>query len=89
MFQALVLEKNAEGQAVAAIREMDDSALPAGDVTVAVEYSTVNYKDGLCLSPTGSGLVMAVIGRVQRAMPVRRSVTVIMPEWLTAKTSPR
>jgi len=59
MFKALVLEKNAEGQAVAAIREMDDSALPAGDVTVAVEYSTVNYKDGLCLSPTGSGLVRA------------------------------
>ena len=57
MFKALVLEKNAEGQAVATIREMDDSALPAGDVTVAVEYSTVNYKDGLCLSPSGSGLV--------------------------------
>jgi acrylyl-CoA reductase (NADPH) len=59
MFKALVLEKNAEGQAAAAIREMDDSALPAGDVTVAVDYSTVNYKDGLCLSPTGSGLVRA------------------------------
>ena len=29
----------------------------AGDVTVAVEYSTVNYKDGLCLSPSGGGLV--------------------------------
>ena len=57
MFQALVLEKNAEGQAVAAIRELDDSALPAGEVTVAVEYSTVNYKDGLCLSPSGGGLV--------------------------------
>lgn len=57
MFKALVLEKNTEGQAVAAIREMDDSALPAGDVTVAVDYSTVNYKDGLCLSPSGSGLV--------------------------------
>jgi len=26
-------------------------------VTVAVEYSTINYKDGLCLSPTGGGLV--------------------------------
>jgi len=57
MFKALVLDKNAEGQAVATIREMDDSALPAGDVTVAIEYSTVNYKDGLCLSPSGSGLV--------------------------------
>jgi len=31
--------------------------LPEGDVTVAVEYSTVNYKDGLCLSPKGGGLV--------------------------------
>lgn len=59
MFRALVLEKNAEGQAVASVREMDDSALPAGEVTVAVEYSTLNYKDGLCLSPTGGGLVRA------------------------------
>ena len=59
MFQALVLEKNAEGQAAAVIRQLDDSVLPAGDVTVAVEYSTLNYKDGLCLSPSGSGLVRA------------------------------
>ena len=46
MFQALVLEKNAEGQAAAVIRQLDDSVLPAGDVTVAVEYSTLNYKHG-------------------------------------------
>jgi acrylyl-CoA reductase (NADPH) len=39
------------------IKEIDESALPDGDVTVAVEYSTVNYKDGLCLSPKGGGLV--------------------------------
>lgn len=57
MFKALLLEKNAEGQAQATIREMEDSALPAGEVTVAVEYSTVNYKDGLCLSANGGGLV--------------------------------
>ena len=57
MFRALLLEKTAEGQAVASIKDLDESALPAGDVTVAVEYSTVNYKDGLCLSPTGGGLV--------------------------------
>ncbi len=57
MFKALLLEKNAEGQAVASLREMEDAALPAGEVTVAVEYSTVNYKDGLCLSPSGGGLV--------------------------------
>lgn len=57
MFRALVLEKDAEGQAVATVRQLEDSALPAGDVTVAVEYSTLNYKDGLCLSPSGGGLV--------------------------------
>ena len=57
MFRALALEKNADGQAVASIQKMDDSALPAGEVTVAVEYSTLNYKDGLCLSASGGGLV--------------------------------
>ena len=35
---------------MAHVRELDESALPAGDVTVAVEYSTLNYKDGLALS---------------------------------------
>jgi len=57
MFRALLLEKSAEGQAQARLAELDDSALPAGEVTVAVEYSTLNYKDGLCLSPSGGGLV--------------------------------
>jgi acrylyl-CoA reductase (NADPH) len=59
MFRALLLEKNPEGQAVAAIKDLDDSALPAGEVTVAVEYSTINYKDGLCLNPTGTGMVQS------------------------------
>lgn len=59
MFRALLLEKDETGAARATIRELDDSALPAGDVTVAVDYSTVNYKDGLCLSPSGGGLVRA------------------------------
>ena len=49
MFRALVLEKEGDA-AVAHVRELDESALPAGDVTVAVEYSTLNYKDGLALS---------------------------------------
>jgi len=59
MFKALILEQNADGLAEATIREIDEKALPPGDVTVAVEYSTVNYKDGLCLSPKGGGLVRA------------------------------
>lgn len=57
MFRALVLDKNAEGLAKTSIQQLDLAALPAGDVTVAVDFSTVNYKDGLCLSATGGGLV--------------------------------
>ena len=57
MFKALLLEKEGDGPAVARIAELSEDRLPAGEVTVAVEYSTVNYKDGLCLSPSGGGLV--------------------------------
>ncbi|MGR3364807.1 MAG: alcohol dehydrogenase catalytic domain-containing protein, partial [Maritimibacter harenae] len=58
MFKALLLTQNDDGVASAAITELSEDDLPSGgDVTVAVEYSTVNYKDGLCLSPKGGGLV--------------------------------
>ena len=57
MFRALILEKTGDGPAVARIADLPDDDLPAGEVTVAVEYSTLNYKDGLCLAATGSGLV--------------------------------
>ncbi|WP_431300478.1 MDR family oxidoreductase [Tabrizicola sp. BL-A-41-H6] len=57
-FRALVVEKDAEGKTHAAVQVLDEAALPAGDVTVAVEYSTINYKDGLCIGP-GGGLVRA------------------------------
>jgi acrylyl-CoA reductase (NADPH) len=52
-FKALLLEKSEDGTISQSIQEIDEDRLPAGEVTVAVEYSTVNYKDGLCL--TGSG----------------------------------
>ncbi len=55
--RAILMEQGADGAAVARLAELDDAALPAGAVTVAVEYSTVNYKDGLCMSASGSGLV--------------------------------
>lgn len=57
MFKALVMEQNDDGLAQAVIKEISEDQLPEGNVTVAVEYSTVNYKDGLCLSPKGGGLV--------------------------------
>lgn len=56
MFRALVVEKAEDGSTKASVQELPDDRLPAGDVTVAVEYSTLNYKDGLCLG-SGGGLV--------------------------------
>lgn len=48
MFQALVLEKEPEFSA--SVRTVDDSFLPAGDVTIEVDYSTLNYKDALAIT---------------------------------------
>ena len=48
MFKALVLDKS-EGFR-AEVREVEDSFLPEGDVTMAVDYSTLNYKDGLAIT---------------------------------------
>ena len=56
MFNALVVEKGEDGKTSAAVQSLSDDQLPKGDVTVAVDYSTVNYKDGLCIGP-GGGLV--------------------------------
>lgn len=55
-FRALLVDKDAEGRTSAQVATLTDDQLPDGDVTVAVEYSTVNYKDGLCIGP-GGGLV--------------------------------
>ena len=55
--RALLMEKGEDGQAVARLAEVPEDQLPAGDVTVRVEFSTLNYKDGLCLSASGGGLV--------------------------------
>lgn len=51
-FRAVVVDKTETGVSIE-IRELDESQLPAGDVTIAVEWSSVNYKDGLACSPTG------------------------------------
>ncbi|MGV7033590.1 acrylyl-CoA reductase (NADPH) [Methylobacterium symbioticum] len=55
MFKAILIEKDEAGDR-AALREIDEAQLPEGDVTVAVAYSTLNYKDGLAI--TGKGPVV-------------------------------
>ena len=54
--RALLVEKNGDGKTHAAVQDIAEDRLPEGEVTVAIEYSTVNYKDGLCIGP-GGGLV--------------------------------
>jgi acrylyl-CoA reductase (NADPH) len=51
-FSALQLDE-AGGKVSASIRRLTEDALPKGDVTVAVAYSTLNYKDGLILNGLG------------------------------------
>lgn len=58
MFRALVVEKDESGATRAGVQTLDEARLPAGDVTVAVEWSTLNYKDGLCMG-SGGGMVRA------------------------------
>ncbi|MBI3530896.1 MAG: oxidoreductase [Burkholderiales bacterium] len=51
MFKALLLD-NANGF-TASLEQVDESRLPVGDVTVAVQYSTLNFKDGLAICNKG------------------------------------
>jgi acrylyl-CoA reductase (NADPH) len=55
MFKALVVDNNG-GTVGASLQSIDEATLPAGNVRIAVEYSTVNYKDGLVVTGQG-GLV--------------------------------
>lgn len=47
--KAILIEKTDDGQSVA-VKELDKSALPEGDVLVKVDYSTINYKDALAIT---------------------------------------
>ena len=49
MFSAIVIDKTEAGQTVS-LAQLDESALPEGDVTIDVAYSTLNYKDGLAIT---------------------------------------
>ncbi|MDP4925304.1 MAG: alcohol dehydrogenase catalytic domain-containing protein, partial [Alphaproteobacteria bacterium] len=56
-FKALMVHRDEDKTIRHEMTELQHGDLPAdGDVLVAVKYSTVNYKDGLCLSGKG-GLV--------------------------------
>jgi len=52
MFKALVLTES-DGAVSSEIKDLDESELPEGDVVVATEYSTLNYKDGMIVNGIG------------------------------------
>lgn len=53
MFRGILITKGDAGYK-AELQDIDDSILPDGDVTVRVEWSTLNYKDGLALTGKSS-----------------------------------
>ncbi len=59
-FRALVLDQP-DDEFTAEFRDVEMSDLPDGDVTVAVDYSTINYKDGLVINGN--------LGRLVRDFP--------------------
>jgi acrylyl-CoA reductase (NADPH) len=55
MFKAILVNKDEQGYR-AELTEVDEASLPEGEVKVKVQYSTLNYKDGLAI--TGKGPVV-------------------------------
>jgi len=53
--QALILEQQ-DGKTLASVQRIDESLLPQGDVTVDVQWSSLNYKDALAI--TGKGKII-------------------------------
>lgn len=49
MFSGILIEKDDSEQTVA-VKELDEAQLPDGDVSIDVEYSTLNFKDGLAIT---------------------------------------
>ncbi len=92
MFSALLVTKDDDGRHVAFTR-LDETDLPDGNVTVDVEYSTLNYKDGLAL--TGGPILRAfpivpgidLAGVVTESSDSRWSAgdRVVLNGWLTGE----
>jgi acrylyl-CoA reductase (NADPH) len=50
MFNAILITRSEDGASSAALTRVQEDSLPEGTVTVDVEYSTLNYKDGLAIT---------------------------------------
>lgn len=78
MFNAIVIDKNDACQTVE-LKQVDEAALPEGDVTIDVAFSTLNFKDGLAI--TGASPVVRsfpMVPGIDLAGVVRESAH---PDW--------
>jgi acrylyl-CoA reductase (NADPH) len=89
MFKAIVIDKQDATQSVR-IADLDDAQLPDAPVTVRVEYSTVNYKDGLAITgkspvvrkfPMVPGIDMAGIVEASTSETWRPGDRVLLNGW--------
>ncbi len=93
-FKAIVVEKGEGGQKVG-LADFDEANLMDGDVTVRVEWSTVNYKDGLALTgkapvirrfPMIPGIDFAGTGESSSHPPGKPGDRVILNGWGAGET---
>ncbi len=94
MFKAILIEKPEAAQTVR-LAEVDDAQLPEAAVTVRVEYSTINYKDGLAITgkspvvrkfPMVPGIDLAGIVESSASSEWRQGERVLLNGWGVGET---
>lgn len=89
MFAAILINKDDKGQTVA-LSEVDEAQLPEGNVSIDVEYSTLNYKDGLAITgqapvvrsyPMVPGIDLAGVVSDSSHPDYRRGDKVVLNGW--------
>ncbi|MDQ5878727.1 MAG: acrylyl-CoA reductase [Pseudomonadota bacterium] len=78
MFNGILINKDDAGYR-AAVQQIDEAQLPEGDVTVRVDWSTLNYKDGLAI--TGKGPVVRKFPMVPGIDFAGTVIESSHPEW--------
>lgn len=94
MFSAILIEKTQSGQEVK-VAQVDEAQLPAADVMIDVEYSTINYKDGLAITgrlpvvrkfPMVPGIDLAGVVRESAHADWKKGDRVILNGWGAGET---
>jgi acrylyl-CoA reductase (NADPH) len=78
MFNGILINKDDAGYRTA-VQQIDEAQLPEGDVTVRVDWSTLNYKDGLAI--TGKGPVVRKFPMVPGIDFAGTVIESSHPEW--------